>query len=318
MEGPLFRYRTMVKVSLVKADAPHQALCAPIFGEIYILPPRPETDLASVVSASSAAAVAPAVPRNPRRASAPLQLSIDETAAGGDMEETLQPSPVNSAPSRDSAPSRVRRFSNSADLETPRTLPQVSGPIAVSAGAPTGPAATSTVTFYEDPVTSSTTSETAPAAPATVALAPTRPLSGHGGRPSRAGRNAGGIASFRAQNGIRPTAEAPAIVAAPIGASTGGENINPNIASAGGAGNKTPHAKPTQTSHIIRVDAELLSRGPAAVVIDRNERRHDPIRTPQRFAVMYHCKHDFFHQSIATLRHLMCFVSFFSQWEQQL
>jgi hypothetical protein len=124
-------------------------------------------------------------------------------------------------------------------------------------------------------------------ATAPAALAPTRPMSGNN-RSSRSVRNHGGIANFRAAqaNSTRTTTTAPAqagepaITAVAVGA--GSENAHPNVGSS-----RTPHAKPIKSSHTIRVEAEVLTRGPAAVLIDRNERRNDPIRTPQRFAFMY-------------------------------
>jgi hypothetical protein len=143
-------------------------------------------------------------------------------------------------------------------------------------------------------------------------------------------RNHGGIASFRTQQqmqqqqqvhqqqavptvavatviGVAPgVASSSATTGAPVTARRNhqqdSENVHPNTVTAATAGHaragtgtgavKTPHAKPTNTN-IIRVEAELLSRGPAAVVMDRNERRNEPIRTPQRFAVMYQCKASF-------------------------
>lgn len=280
VEAPLFRYRTMLKVSMIRSDASGQVLCAPVFGEIFILPPRPGNESQNAVSNTLV----------PIRTTLPTdQQGISEPIASSQAQETLQPSPVGNVVT-DSAPSRVRRFSRSEALETPRgSEPAASAP---------------TVTFYEDSVISQNTSSgvtnaegsTAPAPTAAHVFAPTRPMSGNG-RPSRSARNAGGIASFRAQNSVNrvssQAAEGPSIVAVPVGAGAGGENVNPNIVAAGNSGNKTPHAKPTRSSHVIRVDAELISRGPAAVVIDRNERRNEPIRTPQRFVVMYQRKFDF-------------------------
>lgn len=280
VEAPLFRYRTMLKVSLVRSGAAGQALCAPVFGEIFILPPKPETDaITNTVQASFPNVNTLALTRPAPRADQAAQTGNNAQAQD---QETLRASPVGSAEG-DAAPSRVRRFSRSEVLETPRSA------------APT--TSTSVVTFFEDPSLATrdaitTEGNTAPA-PVTTALAPTRPMSGNG-RPSRSARNSGGIASFRAQNARAPVPAGAdsTLVAVPVGAGAGGENVNPNIASAGSnlAGNKTPHAKPTRSSHVIRVDAELISRGPAAVVIDRQERRNEPIRTPQRFAVMYQCK----------------------------
>ncbi len=287
VEAPLFRYRTMLKVSLIRGDASGQALCAPVFGEIFILPPKPETDAVTNTARSSVETVQiPAPIRPAQRADQP---SVVENNAQAQDQETLQASPVGNA-GEDSAPSRVRRFSRSEVLETPRS------------SAPAAPAPV--VTFYEDPLTthngaisdtSAVVEGSAVPASNAPALAPTRPMSGNG-RPSRSARNAGGIASFRAQNNPARALVPASGEHAPVAVPVGGENVNPNIATAGGnlSGNKTPHAKPTRSSHVIRVDAELISRGPAAVVIDRNERRNEPIRTPQRFAVMYQCKSKFF------------------------
>ena len=126
---------------------------------------------------------------------------------------------------------------------------------------------------------------------AASALVPTRPMSGTN-RAGRAIRNHGGVASFRAAHSTaQSTAIATAGVVVPYttapSAVTDTENQHPNTLRTSTTG-RTPHAKPTKCGTVIRVDAEVLSRGPAAVLMDRSERRTEPIRTPQRFAVMYH------------------------------
>ena len=40
---------------LTAGEAPGQALCAPVFGELYVLPPRPETDTPTPAAAPAVA-----------------------------------------------------------------------------------------------------------------------------------------------------------------------------------------------------------------------------------------------------------------------
>lgn len=131
------------------------------------------------------------------------------------------------------------------------------------------PGATAASAFVSPrPTTTVVTAGAGAGAEVAVPQAPTRPLSGHHNR-HRSVRNHGGIASFRATQGANTSATVAALATttATSSAGAGSENTHPNVAPV----SRTPHAKPTKSSHVIRVDAEPISRGPAAVLMDRCE-----------------------------------------------
>lgn len=298
-------HKILLHAQICTGEAPTQSVCAPVFGEMYVLPPRPESE-SSVLAmapvsvragmprlsnhASSSTAVAPAniagVAAAGVQASSALPSILTDSSSLG-SQETSGPSPVP-AMSADGASSRVRRNSRSnrvtiqpAAEDTPTAMRRWSRPSLVE-GMPTTAATTAgaALTATESATSAANVSSEEPEAPAVgtelvssgasaVALAPSRPASGSSSRSSRSVRNHGGIASFRAAQSTTTAAGANVSTTvscnAPAVVSVGNnENAHPNVAAS-----KTPHAKATKTSHVIRVEAELLSRGPAAVVIDR-------------------------------------------------
>jgi len=132
--------------------------------------------------------------------------------------------------------------------------------------------------------------------PSLIASRPLQPVAVSNRPPSggrnRAPRNARGLSG-----GIRATCRSSLSGNTATAQSTsrsGDENtfIHPNIyIPTPPPLSSTPHAKPTSARPVIRVDAEMVSRGPAAPLIDRLTDHTSvpalPVTTPQRFAFMY-------------------------------
>jgi hypothetical protein len=238
------------------ADITNQLLCAPVFGEIYILPPRPGNDGPTRSAPTAASVPVPAAPAGRRPSSDRGFVAAPPTvsAAGGVARDPAAAAPVPAGV----AALVLSTEAPSADGGAEQTMQ--ASPVLGAAS-------------FVSPRPSTDVVTVAPNASAPVTLAPTRPLSGNA-RSGRSARNHGGIASFRAAHGSSTVATASSTVAtaaaavasAAAGSGSGSENVHPNVASSSG---RTPHAKPIKSSHVIRVDGEALSRGPAAVLMDR-------------------------------------------------
>lgn len=134
-------------------------------------------------------------------------------------------------------------------------------------------------------------------APSLIASRPLRPAAVSNRPPSggrnRAPRNVGGLGVRAVSTGIRATCGSSLSGNTATARSTsrsGDENtfIHPNIyIPTPPPLSSTPHAKPTSARPVIRVDAEMVSRGPAAPLIDRLADHPSVPSTPHRFAFMY-------------------------------